>query len=354
MAALTLSVNVPSAGAAPACTAGTESDFNGDGIRDTAVADAEATVDGKVGAGLVRVVLGGGKGVAELSQQLSDMTANPEAGDKFGSSIAVYDADQDGCADLVVGTPYEDVTTAAGPQEDAGAVYVIHGRPAGIGEGSVIDSYTQAGLDGSTVTEAGDLFGVAVAAGTTSHGKPFLAVGVPGEDIGTAQDAGSVHYVQGTTKSTVSQDDPGVPGVVEAHDRFGYALAATDRYLTVGAPGEAIAAESGAGAVALFRHTLDNGRPAVVDGLDENHSALVSGTSEKGDRFGTSLSMVAYRPAGTESEKDALLAIGTPNEDVSDVTDAGAVTVVHVKENGTVSEVNLIDRLSPQVERTPW
>ncbi|WP_346097368.1 hypothetical protein [Streptomyces olivaceiscleroticus] len=32
--------------------------------------------------------------------------------------------------------------------------------------------------------------------------------------------------MQGTTGTTVNEDDPGVPGAVEAHDRFGYSLAA--------------------------------------------------------------------------------------------------------------------------------
>lgn len=134
---------------ADACTAGTESDFNGDGVRDMAIADPQATVEGQANAGLVRVVLGGGKGVSEISQALSGMSANPESGDQFGYSIATYDADADGCSDLVVGAPYEDVTPDSGPQADAGSVYVIHGTPTGIGEGSPIDSYTQAGLDGT-------------------------------------------------------------------------------------------------------------------------------------------------------------------------------------------------------------
>ncbi|MFF6994960.1 integrin alpha [Streptomyces sp. NPDC008313] len=338
---------------AASCTAGVESDFNGDGVRDTAIADPQATVEGQSKAGLVRVVLGGGKGVYEISQALSGMTANPEAGDQFGYAISVYDADDDGCADLVAGAPYEDVTTAQGPQPDAGGVYVVHGTPAGIGAGSVIDSYTQAGLDGSTATEAGDLFGFSLAAARTSTGKPFLAVGVPGEAIGSLEDAGCIHYVQGSMATTVNQDDPGIPGVAEANDRFGYSLAARSRYFVVGAPGEAIGTETFAGAVTVFNHTLADGRPTALGAVDENQPALVSGTAEKDDRFGTAVAIVSYRPEDAASETDALLAIGTPNEDVGNVADAGAVTVVHVKPTGIVNEVNLVDRLSPGVEGDP-
>ncbi|MFD5699122.1 VCBS repeat-containing protein [Streptomyces lasiicapitis] len=345
-ATTSMSMSAPSAAAAAACTEGTGSDFNGDGLRDMAVADSEATVSGKAGAGLVRVVLGGDKGVFEISQKLSGMTADPETGDKFGSSIAVYDADKDGCDDLAVGAPYEDVTTSDGAQADAGAVYVIHGRPSGIGEGSTIRSYTQAGLDGDTATEAGDLFGYALAAGTKSGGKPYLAIGVPGEAIGNVSDAGCIHYVQGTAKTTVNQDDPDVPGVAEANDRFGQSLAATSRFIAVGAPGEAIGEESFAGAVTLFNHTIEDGQPTSLDGVDENHPALVSGASAKDDRFGTALSMVPYRPSGADSETDALLAVGTPNENVGTVADAGAVTVIRIKPSGAVTEVNFMDRLA--------
>lgn len=344
-ATTSLSVGATPAAAAT-CTTGTLPDFNGDGIRDMAVADPEATVDGKANAGLVRVVLGGDKGVTEISQSLSGMSADPETGDKFGASIAVYDADMDGCDDLVVGAPHEDVTTADGAQADAGAVYVVHGRPAGIGAGSTIKSYTQAGLDGDTATEAGDLFGYALAAGAKSGGKPYLAIGVPGEAIGSLSDAGCIHYVQGAKKTTVNQDDPDVPGVAEAHDRFGQTLAATSRFIAAGAPGEAIGDESFAGAVTLFNHTIEDGRPTSLDGVDENHPALVSGASAKDDRFGTALSMVPYRPSGADSETDALLAVGTPNENVGTVADAGAVTVLRVKPSGAVTEVNFIDRLA--------
>ncbi|GHE45299.1 hypothetical protein GCM10018785_13720 [Streptomyces longispororuber] len=329
------------------------SDFNGDGIRDMAVADPEATVAGKAEAGLVRIVLGDDKGVVEISQKLSGMTAAPEAGDKFGASIAVYDADKDGCDDLAVGAPYEDVTTADGAQADAGAVYVIHGRPSGIGEGSRIKSYTQAGLDGDTATEAGDLFGYALAAGVKTGGKPYLAIGVPGEAIGSLSDAGCIHYVQGTAKTTVNQDDPDVPGVAEANDRFGHSLAATSRFVAVGAPGEAIGGETFAGAVTLFNHTIEDGRPTPLDGVDENHPALVSGASAKDDRFGTALSMVAYRPSGADTDTDALLAVGAPNENVGTVTDAGAVTVIRIKPSGAVTEVGFLDRLSSGGDERP-
>ncbi|MGY5008989.1 hypothetical protein ACWDFR_26120 [Streptomyces sp. 900105755] len=64
--------------AAATCTAGTTSDFNGDGVQDTVIADPGATVNGAKRAGLVRVILGGGKGVSEISQAITGMDATPQ------------------------------------------------------------------------------------------------------------------------------------------------------------------------------------------------------------------------------------------------------------------------------------
>ncbi|MGW6746255.1 VCBS repeat-containing protein [Streptomyces sp. NPDC055025] len=338
---------------AAACTGGTEVDFNGDGIRDIAIADPDATVNDQTTAGLVRVVLGGGKGTSELSQALPGSAAGPEAGDRFGYSLDTYDVDRDGCTDLVVGAPYEDVVRDGVNQLDAGLIHVIHGSPTGIGAGSVINTYSQAGFVSDATNEAGDLFGFSLAAGETSGGKPFLAVGVPGEDVGAATDAGCIQYVQDTTKVGVTQDDAGVPGAVETNDRFGASLVATERFFAVGTPGEAVGTQTFAGMVTVFNHTVVGGLPTPLLGMEEEHPALVSGTAEADDRFGTALSILPYRPQGAASATDVLLAIGTPNEDVGDVRDAGAVTVVQVKPTGAVTEVNLIDRLSPDVEGDP-
>lgn len=106
--------------AADACSGGVSSDFNGDGAADTVIADPQATVDGATRAGLVRVVLGAGKGVVEVSEAAAGMGATPERGDEFGFSRAVYDVDQDGCSDLVVGAPYEDVPHDGQELIDAG------------------------------------------------------------------------------------------------------------------------------------------------------------------------------------------------------------------------------------------
>ncbi|MEV6478353.1 integrin alpha [Streptomyces sp. NPDC051576] len=331
---------------AATCTAGTANDFNGDGVTDTVLADPDATVSGAKKAGLVRVVLGGGKGVSEISQATAGMPATPEAGDGFGASYDTYDADGDGCTDLVVGTPTEDVVKDGVNLVDAGAVYVIHGTPTGIGAGSTIEGYTQAGFDSSSSTEAYDWFGYAVEAGANASGTPYLVIGVPGENVTvgstTYGDAGCIEYRQGTTTIGISEKDPGVPGDVETNDKFGYSLAGTNRYFAVGSPGEAIGTEEFAGGVAVFSHTLSSGMPTPLLGLDQN-STGISGTAEAGDGFGTSVSMTGYRPSDQTYNSDVLLAIGMPGEDVGTLADAGGVTVVRVQPSGAFTQVNAAD-----------
>ncbi|MHC3468383.1 FG-GAP and VCBS repeat-containing protein [Streptomyces sp. 7R007] len=338
---------------AATCTAGTASDFNGDGVQDTVIADPGATVNGAKKAGLVRVVLGGGKGVSEISQATTGMNATPEAGDGFGVSYAAYDADGDGCSDLVVGAPYEDVVKDGTNLVDAGAIYVIHGTPTGIGTGSAIESYSQAGFDSGTTTEAYDWFGYALKAGTTASGSPYLVIGVPGEGVTyggtTYADAGCIEYVQGSTKVSLSEYSDGVPGDPEVNDRFGYSLTGTNRYFAVGSPGEGIGDQEFAGGVAVFSHTLSGGMPTPLVGLDQD-STGIGGTAEAGDRFGFSVSMTGYRPSDQTYNSDVLLAVGIPGEDIGTTPDAGGVAVVRIQPSGAYTQVTAFDNSVTDVE----
>ncbi|WP_234307671.1 MULTISPECIES: integrin alpha [unclassified Streptomyces] len=344
------------AAAAATCTGGASSDFNGDGLGDTVVADPNATVNGAVRAGLVRVVFGGGKGVSEISQATTGMKASPERGDQFGYSRTAYDADGDGCTDLVIGAPYEDIREGGTDLVDAGAIWVIHGTPAGIGAGSAIETYTQHEFDASTATEEYDRFGFALKAGVTSTDSPYLVIGVPGENV-TSQgkdyaDAGCVHYMRGTTKYTVNQDDPGVPGVVEAHDRFGYSLAGTNRYFAVGAPGETIGDDAVfAGAVTVFDHTITDGVPTGLVGLDQGaKNDGLAGVAEANDQFGSSIDMTNYRPSDQTYNSDALLAVGAPGEGIGEAAGAGTATVIRVQPSGAYTETAPIDADKTDVE----
>ncbi|MFG2571394.1 VCBS repeat-containing protein [Streptomyces sp. NPDC048481] len=340
------------AAAAAACTAGTSSDFNGDGVRDTAIADPDATVSGHERAGLVHIVLGGGKGVVEISQDTANVADAAETGDRFGFSLAVYDANKDGCSDLAVGIPYEDVGTV----KDAGYVQVIYGSATAVGSEFNSRGFVQGEnqpLGGGP--EAEDWLGYAVAAGTSPTGFPFLVIGVPGEDGAAGADIGLFGYVYGTDyqAASVGQDTTGVWEEAEPYDRFGASIAATDRHFVVGAPGESLGTAAFAGGVVAFRPSINsNGVPDPLFGMGQARTVGSNPdlAAQTDDRYGAALAMAPYRPTGAATVTDSLLAVGVPGEDLGTTVDAGAVHVYHVKADGSVALLNWIDQNVEGVE----
>ncbi|WP_307663548.1 VCBS repeat-containing protein [Streptomyces sp. V1I1] len=344
----------PQAVAATAC-AGAQSDFNGDGIRDVAIADPEATVSGKERAGLIRIVYGGGKGTFELSQDSPEVSDGAETGDQFGFSFAVYDANLDGCSDIAVGIPYEDINLVGNTIKDAGLVHLIYGSPAGIASGGQGSYGFRQGSDGKLGGgyEAEDWVGYAVAAGKSATGFPFLVIGVPGEDGAGGADMGMIHYVYGTAYdvASVSQDTTGVWEEAEAYDRFGASISATDRHFVVGAPGESIGAVESAGGVIAFRPSINSlGVPDPLFGMGQGRTPGPDTAAQVDDRYGTSLATAPYRPASAATTTDSLLAVGVPGEDLSTTVDAGAVHLYHIKADGTVTLLKWIDQNQPGVE----
>ena len=320
-------------------------DFNCDGIEDTAIADPKATVGGDDGAGVVRIVYGGGKGTAEINQDLDWVPGGAEPNDWFGESLATVDYNEDGCTDLVVGTPSEDLGTAP----DAGVVDLLYGAPGGIGTGATKDTHFEQGTGTgslkSSAAESGDRMGQALAAGTTAAGEPFRVFGDPGEAIGTVAKAGRAFYVHGNTNVAISQDSTGVPGAVEEGDGFGSTVAADANHIAIGAPDETIGSDADAGNVAVFSHKLNSeGRPTALFGLDEDLDT-VSGGAEAGDLFGKSLALVPYRPSGAAAATDSILAVGAPGEDLTidgvNKADAGNVITFRITPAGTYSQLNV-------------
>ncbi|WNM35089.1 trypsin-like serine protease [Streptomyces sp. Li-HN-5-11] len=320
-------------------------DFNCDGVEDVAISDPKASVNGHDGAGLVRIVYGGGKGTAEINQDLDWVNGGSEAGDWFGETLATVDYNEDGCTDLVVGTPSEDLGSAT----DAGMVDILYGAPGGIGTGALKDTNFQQGSGTgalkASAAETGDRTGGALAAGTTAAGEPYLVIGVPGEAIGSVAKAGMAVYVHGNTNIGISQDSTGVPGAVEANDGFGSSIAADANHIAIGSPGEAIGSAAGAGGVAVFDHKLNSeGRPTPLFGLDQSLDT-VSGGAEAGDQFGEALAMVPYRPSGAAAATDSILAVGSPGEDLdingASKADTGNVITFQVKASGSYSQMHV-------------
>ncbi|MGW5675112.1 integrin alpha [Streptomyces sp. NPDC003860] len=339
--------------AAATCQGGVDSDFNGDGVRDTAIADPEATVSGKERAGLVRVVLGGGKGVAELSQDTPNVSDAPEDGDRFGFSLAAYDANGDGCSDLAVGVPYEDIGTT----EDAGLVQLLYGSPAGLLQGTPISQGLRQGADGwvGEHAEAGDLFGYSLATTVSATDVGYLVIGSPGEDAAAGPDIGMVVALYGADLkvSRFTQDSPGIWETAEPNDRFGYSIAAAGPWFTVGIPGESIDQQKGAGAISVFRASINvDGIPDPKWSGGQVRNGLGDSSAEAGDGYGTSVAMgPCCAPASALNKPaSAVIAVGVPGEDVGSITDAGGVQVAQVTATGGAAWHAWITQDTPGVE----
>lgn len=242
--ALALVPAAPAGAAAPAAVAGcVRGDLSGDGVVDLAVGAPGEDVGSARNAGAVTVLLGRGDGTFGGGRYLTQESVGQvsETGDVFGTALLVADVTYDGCSDLVVGVPGENAS--------AGMVVVLRGSAGGIVLTSRI--VLREGYAGATgAAEAGDRFGAALSAA-----GGLLLVGAPGEDVGTVAEAGAVAVFQAaplTTRGSYQlwQGKSGsVGGVAEAGDHFGAALAGST---LIGAPGEDVGSAVDAGSVYAY------------------------------------------------------------------------------------------------------
>jgi hypothetical protein len=254
---------------------------------DLAIGVPYEEVSGRQRAGAVNIVYGSSVGLSATNNRLwtqdtQDTTGIldfSETGDQFGAALAAGNFGRGPYADLAIGVPGEDSA--------AGAVNVIYGSANGL---------TTSGNRVLLGSRPGDGFGHALAAGNFGgSAEADLAIGVPYAEVGSVQNAGTVHVLYGSSvhglmsQSTQywSQESSGFPGNPQSNDRVGYALAAADLNgdgrldLAIGAPGE----DRGCGAVYVVyggASGLSNsgirGWAQFMDGIEGAH--------EQGDEFG--------------------------------------------------------------------
>ena len=250
-------------------------DFDNSGHDQVVIGSPFESIGGKSGAGSVTVAHGDLSARKAWSEATLGLIGDPNAGDHFGQALAVGDMDGNGRDDLAVGEPGwpRDPNT-----QGAGGVRVIYGRLKGLkAAGNQFWNQDSSGLTGHA--EANDHWGAALSSGDyDNNGKDDLAIGAPLDDRGVPH-SGLIQLIYGgagglgtAADKQFLQDFSGMPDPIQPGNLFGYSLASHDfdgdgaTDLAVGAYGQGVNSNSGAGAVTeLFG--------SVPDGITTGQSA---------------------------------------------------------------------------------
>ena len=289
-----------------------------------------------------------------------------EQADNFGSAVATGDFNKDGYKDLAIGVRGEDIkiTTTSPNIVDAGAVNVIYGSSSGPnflnnqiwyqGNNGILDA-----------PEISDFFGDALAAGDfNKDGADDLAIGVPGEDVGSIGDAGVVNIIYGSTSGLVNtgnkiwyQGNNGIADAPEKEDNFGDALAAGDFNktgyddLAIGVPREDVGSIVDAGVVNIIYGStsglVNTGNQIWYQGKYQGNNAITD-APEPADIFGSALAAGNFGKDGADD-----LAIGVLREDVGSIGDAGVVNIIYGSTSGLVTIGNQMWYQNNDLPATP-
>jgi FG-GAP repeat protein len=333
-------------------------DFDGDGFDDLAIGGRWEDT-GARNSGAVRVLYGSGvgltaEGAQSWHQDSPDVRDRSEPSDQFGWAVVAADFDRDGFDDLAVGMPFEDVRA-----RDAGAVQVLYGTPTGLR--AARDQLWHQGRTGiADRPEAGDHFGVALAAGDfDGDGGADLAIGAAYEDRRVHR-AGIVHIIHGTRHGLTArrsqvwhQDSPGIRERASKRDQFGQSLAAGDvdrdgfDDLVVGVWFEdyrnALSNEGGFHVI----HGTRRGLTARRDQFWHEDRPGIQDQADDSDRFGQALGVADVDGDGFDD-----IVVGSPSSDLHKGIhqNRGAVHVFHGSRRGITERGDLyLDQDQPGV-----
>ncbi|MFD7918127.1 FG-GAP and VCBS repeat-containing protein [Streptomyces sp. NPDC059740] len=330
-------------------------DLNDDGYTDVVAGTPAEDVDGDVDGGTVAVLWGTKSGLGS-GTTLPDPA--PSAHDRFGDRLAVGDFNGDGQPELAVGTDSNDVWIFEGVSS-AGATgkrrldtAVAADGPdyyrslaAGDFDGDGTDDLVVGGrydednsFDGAALVYPGaagaytvlpDEAHVAAAGDFDGDGRDDLVTGSPDDNSITAY-RGGAQGLAASSRTTLTQDSPGVPGVTEQEDSFGDAVAVGDvnrdgyADVVVGDDFEAIGTVQNAGEVVVL-HGSAAGLTGTGAQVVHQGTEGVPGANETYDRFGATVRL-------TDTDRDGYddLAAAAPTENTSN----GALWSLHGSSGG--------------------
>ncbi|UUU23806.1 FG-GAP and VCBS repeat-containing protein [Streptomyces sp. DSM 40750] len=354
-------------------------DFNGDGFGDVAYSAGYATVGGKRGAGQIVALYGSASGVTStkrttISQNTTGVPGSAETDDGFGWVSAYGDYNGDGFDDLAVSAPGEDVDG----DTDGGTVLIAWGSANGLsGATTVKDPATSSHDYWGTALASGDFDGDGkedLAVGSTSNRVYVFKGGISksgtyggrysfttdirsGKGTGTlVLTAGDVNgdkrtdlvvdgfetdsdwgyntnwYVPGTASglsaSAAQELKRGViTGIGDINgDGFGDIVTGQDWDPSKDGSEPSVPESSTGGKVHVVYGSADGPGTTVAVTQD---SGNVPGSSERGDFFGSELSLGDVNGDGRTD-----LVVGSPGENLGGVVNTGAVTVLYGAESG--------------------
>ena len=361
-------------------------DFNGDGYSDLA-AGAPGDDYGLPATGSVNVIYGSSGGLSATGPLPDQIWTGSSAGlndivladcsppaipdlpiQGFGKALAAGDFNGDGYDDLAIVANDDICFTGQGSVGTfwiRGSLHIIYGSASGLAITPSLDNQHTIGhqITFYSTLETGDF---------NNDGRDDLAAGDPGDFCcsgAAGSQGGRVSIFHGgaggfaedasgrmTTSQNLKQGIANIEGVSASGEAFGSAFASGDfngdAYgdLAIGDPNEGFAG----GAVNVIYGSASGLSATIVlsDQLFTQDSPNVEGTSETWDRFGTALAAGDFNGDGKDD-----LAVGSPDEDVGPIVDAGSSNVIYGSAPAGLSPTavlpdRVLDQNSANVEGT--